>query len=86
MIKKLFKNTLCTLAIIATFLTIGIAGRLEATYSMHGTVIDETTVEDDRGHIWGYDNELKKGSDVTITFDNNNTVNIIYDDIVVDVK
>jgi hypothetical protein len=36
--------------------------------------------------MWGYDNELKKGSDVTITFDNNNTVNIIYDDIVVDVK
>jgi hypothetical protein len=53
---------------------------------MHGTVIDETTVQDDRGHMWGYDNELKKGSDVTITFDNNNTVNIIYDDIVVDVK
>ena len=74
------------LGIIAFFGAVGIVGRFESEYTMHGTVIDETTVQDDRGHLWGYDTDIEAGTKVTITFDNNHTDTIIYDDKVIDVK
>jgi hypothetical protein len=53
---------------------------------MHGVVASPSTIEDARGHLWGYDTDLKAGSDVIITFDNNHTDTVIYDDKVIDVK
>ena len=75
-----------TLGIIAFFSLIGIVGRFESTYTMHGIVASPSTIRDDRGHLWGYDTNLKVGSDVIITFDNNNTDTIIYDDSIISVK
>jgi hypothetical protein len=75
-----------TLGIIAFFSLIGIIGRFESEYTMQGTVVDETTVQDDRGHLWGYDTDIEAGTKVTITFDNNHTDTIVYDDKVIDVK
>lgn len=75
-----------TLGIIAFFSLIGIVGRFESTYTMHGIVVSPSTVQDDRGHLWEYDTDLQVGSDVIITFDNNNTDTIIYDDSVISVK
>jgi hypothetical protein len=74
------------LGIIAFFGAIGIVGRFESEYTMQGTVIDETTVQDDRGHLWGYDTDIEAGTDVVITFYNNHTDTIVYDDKVIDVK
>lgn len=75
-----------TLGIIVFFSLIGIVGRYESTYTMHGIVASPSTVQDDRGHLWSYDTNLQVGSDVMITFDNNNTDMIIYDDSVISVK
>lgn len=83
---KIFTRLTGTLGIIAFFSFIGIIGRFESTYTMHGIVIDKTTVQDDRGHLWSYDTDIEVGSDVIITFDNNNTDTIIYDDKIIDVK
>ena len=82
----MIKKITFALGFIAFLSAVGIVGRFESEYTMHGTVIDETTVQDDRGHLWGYDTDLQVGSDVIITFDNNNTDTIIYDDKVIDVK
>jgi hypothetical protein len=75
-----------TLGIIAFFSAVCIVGRFESTYTMHGVITSPSTIQDDRGHLWGYDTDLQVGSDVMITFDNNNTDTIIYDDKVIDVK
>ena len=82
----MIKKITFALGFIAFLSAVGIVGRFESTYTMHGTVIDETTVQDDRGHLWGYDTDLQVGSDVTITFDNNHTDTVVYDDKVIDVK
>ena len=82
----MIKKITCALGFIAFLSAVGIVGRFESEYTMHGTVIDETTVQDDRGHLWGYDTDLKAGSDITITFYNNHTDTVIYDDEVIDVK
>ena len=82
----MIKKITFALGMIAFLSTVGIVGRYESEYTMKGTVIDETTVQDDRGHLWGYDTDLKAGSDVTITFYNNHTDTIIYDDSIIDVK
>lgn len=83
---KMLTKITGVLGIIGFFSLIGIVGRYESEYTMQGTVIDETTVQDDRGHLWGYDTDLKAGSNVVITFYNNHTDTIIYDDKVIDVK
>jgi hypothetical protein len=82
----MIKKITFALGAIAFLSAVGIVGRFESEYTMQGTVIDETTVQDARGHLWGYDTALKKGTDVIITFDNNHTDTIIYDDKVIDVK
>jgi hypothetical protein len=82
----MFKRITAVLGILTFFCAVGIVGRFESTYTMHGIVASPSTVQDDRGHLWGYDTNLQVGSDVMITFDNNNTDTIIYDDKVIDVK
>jgi hypothetical protein len=82
----MFKRITAVLGILTFFSAVGIVGRFESTYTMHGIVASPSTVQDDRGHLWGYDTDLQVGSDVIITFDNNNTDTIIYDDKVIDVK
>jgi hypothetical protein len=82
----MFKRITAVLGILTFFSAVGIVGRFESTYTMHGIVASPSTVQDDRGHLWGYDTDLQVGSDVMITFDNNNTDTIIYDDKVIDVK
>ena len=82
----MFKRITATLGMLAFFGIIGIVGRFESQYTMHGVVASPSTIEDARGHLWGYDTALKTGTDVIITFDNNNTDTIIYDDKVIDVK
>ena len=82
----MIKKITFALGAIAFLSAVGIIGRFESEYTMQGTVIDETTVQDDRGHLWGYESNLATGSEVTITFDNNHTDTIIYDDKVIDVK
>ena len=82
----MIKKITFALGFIAFLSAVGIIGRFESEYTMHGTVIDETTVQDDRGHLWGYDTALEAGTKVTITFDNNHTDTVIYDDKVIDVK
>ena len=82
----MFKRLTATLGILAFFSTVGIVGRFESTYTMHGVVASPSTIEDARGHLWGYGTNLKTGSDVIITFDNNNTDTVVYDDKVIDVK
>lgn len=83
---RTFTRLTGTLGIIAFFSLVGIIGRFESTYTMHGIVASSSTVQDDRGHLWGYDTNLQVGSEVIITFDNNNTDTIIYDDSVISVK
>jgi hypothetical protein len=82
----MFKRLTAVLGILTFFSLVGIVGRFESTYTMHGIVASPSTVQDDRGHLWGYDTNLQVGSDVMITFDNNNTDTIIYDDSVISVK
>jgi hypothetical protein len=82
----MFKRITAVLGILTFFSMVGIVGRFESEYTMQGTVIDETTVQDDRGNLWGYDTDIEAGTKVTITFDNNHTDTIIYDDKVIDVK
>jgi hypothetical protein len=82
----MFKRITAVLGILTFFSLVGIVGRFESTYTMHGIVASPSTVQDDRGHLWGYDTDLQVGSDVMITFDNNNTDTIIYDDSVISVK
>lgn len=82
----MFKRLTATLGILTFFSLVGIVGRFESTYTMHGVVASPSTIEDARGHLWGYDTDLATGSDVIITFDNNNTDTVVYDDKVIDVK
>lgn len=82
----MFKRLTAVLGILTFFSAVGIVGRFESTYTMHGVVASPSTIEDARGHLWGYDTDLKAGSDVIITFDNNHTDTVIYDDKVIDVK
>jgi len=82
----MFKRLTAVLGILTFFCAVGIVGRFESEYTMHGTVTSPSTIEDARGHVWGYDTTLKTGSDVIITFDNNHTDTVIYDDKVIDVK
>ena len=82
----MFKRLTAVLGILTFFSAVGIVGRFESEYTMHGTVTSPSTIEDARGHLWGYDTDLATGSDVIITFDNNNTDTIVYDDKVIDVK
>jgi hypothetical protein len=82
----MFRRLTAVLGILTFFSAVGIVGRFESTYTMHGIVASPSTVQDDRGHLWGYDTDLQVGSDVMITFDNNNTDTIIYDDSVISVK
>jgi hypothetical protein len=82
----MFRRLTAVLGILTFFSAVGIVGRFESEYTMHGVVTSPSTIEDARGHLWGYDTDLKAGSDVIITFDNNNTDTIIYDDKVIDVK
>ena len=83
---NMIKRITAVLGILTFFSAVGIVGRYESTYTMHGVVVNKTTIQDARGHLWGYDTDLKTGTDVIITFDNNNTDTIIYDDKVIDVK
>lgn len=83
---NMFTRITSVLGILAFFSAVGIVGRFESTYTMHGVIASPSTIEDARGHLWGYDTNLKTGSDVIITFDNNHTDTIIYDDKVIDVK
>lgn len=83
---NMFTRITSVLGILAFFSAVGIVGRFESTYTMHGVVTSPSTIEDARGHVWGYDTNLKTGLDVIITFDNNHTDTIIYDDNVIDVK
>lgn len=82
----MFKRITAVLGILAFFSAVGIVGRFESEYTMHGTVASPSTIEDARGHLWGYDTALKTGTDVIITFDNNHTDTVVYDDKVIDVK
>ena len=82
----MFKRLTAVLGILTFFSLVGIVGRFESTYTMHGVIASPSTIRDDRGHLWGYDTDLQVGSDVMITFDNNHTDTIIYDDKVIDVK
>jgi hypothetical protein len=82
----MFKRITAVLGILTFFSAVGIVGRFESEYTMHGVVASPSTIEDARGHLWGYDTALKKGTNVIITFDNNHTDTIIYDDKVIDVK
>ena len=82
----MFKRITATLGMLAFFGIVGIVGRFESQYTIHGVVASPSTIEDARGHLWDYDTALKKGTDVIITFDNNNTDTVIYDDKVIDVK
>ena len=82
----MFKRLTATLGILTFFSLVGIVGRFESEYTMHGTVASSSTIEDARGHLWEYDTALKNGTDVIITFDNNHTDTVIYDDKVIDVK
>jgi hypothetical protein len=82
----MFKRITAVLGILTFFSAVGIVGRFESEYTMHGVVASPSTIEDARGHLWGYDTVLKNGTDVIITFDNNHTDTIIYDDKVIDVK
>ena len=83
---NMIKRITAVLGILTFFSAVGIVGRYESTYTMHGVVVNKTTIQDARGHLWGYDTDLKTGTDVIITFDNNNTDTIIYDDKVINVK
>jgi hypothetical protein len=83
---NMIKKITFALGVIAFLSAVGIVGRFESEYTMQGTVVDETTVQDDRGHLWGYDTDIEAGTKVTITFDNNHTDAIVYDDKVIDVK
>jgi hypothetical protein len=83
---RIIKNMTFAFGLIAFFSMVGIVGRIESTYTMRGHIVDHYTVEDDRGHLWGYESDLATGTEVTITFDNNHTDTIIYDDKVIDVK
>jgi hypothetical protein len=80
------KKVLSLIAMVAMFSVVGYAGNIERTYTMRGTIADNYTVIDERGEAWGFDTNLSIGTPVTITFYDSETINYIYDDIIINVK
>jgi hypothetical protein len=53
---------------------------------MNGIIADNYTVIDERGEAWEFDTNLSIGTPVTITFYDSETINYIYDDVIINVK
>ena len=80
------KKVLTILGMITIFNIVGYAGNIERTYTMNGIIADNYTVIDERGEAWGFDTNLSIGTPVTITFYDSETINYIYDDVIINVK
>lgn len=85
-----FKRTITTLLIILIgFLTLGIVGSFESTYTRKATIRqnDNGIVQciDEQGHLWEYKGEGIVGQHITLVMNDNHT-STITDDIVKEVK
>jgi hypothetical protein len=80
------KKVLSLIVMVTMFSIVGYAGNIERTYTMSGTIVDAYTVVDERGEAWGFDTNLSIGTPVTITFYDSETINYIYDDVIINVK
>ena len=86
--KKFLVNLLIVICIIGF---IGFLGGMERTYTREGQVVcvkgNIVTVEDKSGFLWELEtDELREGQEVVLKMNDNNTDNIIKDDIIVDYK
>ena len=57
---------------------------LETTHTLNGKIMYKNLIETEEGYRWIYDTYLPEGTEVTVDFNDNGTINPI-DDIVVDV-
>ena len=88
--KKIMYNTMITVMLIVTiFGGVTIARVLQNKYTREGVIVathasnEEVIVVDTTGNEWCfYGVGYEEGDTVTITMDNNNTDNIINDDII----
>ena len=56
---------------------------LETTHTLNGKIIYKNLIETEEGYRWVYDTYLPEGTEVTVEFNDNGTINPI-DDIVTD--
>ena len=88
--KKIMYNTMVTVMLIVTiFGGVTIARLINNNYTREGVVVathasnEEVIIVDTTGNEWGfYGIGYEEGDTVTMTMDNNNTDNIINDDII----
>ena len=58
--------------------------QLEVTHTLNGKIMYKNLIETEEGYRWIYDTDLPEGTEVTVNFNNNGTINPI-DDIVLEV-
>ena len=57
--------------------------QLEVTHTLNGKIMYKNLIETEEGYRWIYDTDLPEGTEVTVEFNDNGTINPI-DDVVVD--
>lgn len=57
---------------------------IEVTHTLNGKILYKNLIETEEGYRWVYDTYLPEGTEVTVDFNDNGTINPI-DDIVLDV-
>lgn len=57
---------------------------LDITHTLNGKILYKNLIETEEGYRWVYDTYLSEGTEVTVEFNDNGTINPI-DDIVLDV-
>lgn len=50
---------------------------------INGYIINELLIKTDDGHLWYYDSEIPKGSDVQVVFNTKNTPDVEDDEILI---
>lgn len=53
------------------------------TYTTAGTIIETNIIETVNGNIWTYETSIEPGTDVFVTFNGNNTMDIVDDEILI---
>ena len=57
---------------------------IEVTHTLNGKIMYKNLIETEEGYRWIYDTDLPEGTEVTVNFNDNGTINPI-DDIVLEV-
>ena len=69
--------------VVAKEIETEIEREIEVTHTLNGKIMYKNLIETEEGYRWVYDTYLPEGTEVTVEFNDNGTINPI-DDIVVD--